>query len=241
MRTDGKLAQAYIGWYFNRDRDARPTRCFAIYLFVPLYIIDSRKSINIEFTNNKIYPISHKFIHGSWNNYGSSTPHFERQDSVRIQAKTEGLGKSVLRPDILLCSPFSPRIVRILLTGRRGWRGRYKNALRGSGSGKGLNDEACCRVSTATAHNSVLHGPLRRKKKKRPPVPELLDAIASKWVPIHRATVRAQDQLYHTQRASRGLRFRLCFVAFKVAFEVAAPRLYPCPRVHRRLGYREGR
>lgn len=212
-----------------------------IYLFLSLY--NRFKKIykyRIHFiTNNKIYPISHKFIHGSWNNYGSSTPHFERQDSVRIQAKTEGLGKSVLRPDILLCSPFSPRIVRILLTGRRGWRGRYKNALRGSGSGKGLNDEACCRVSTATAHNSVLHGPLRRKKKKRPPVPELLDAIASKWVPIHRATVRAQDQLYHTQRASRGLRFS--FVAFKVAFEVAAPRLYPCPRVHRRLGYREGR
>lgn len=153
-----------------------------IYLFLSLY--NRFKKIykyRIHFiTNNKIYPISHKFIHGSWNNYGSSTPHFERQDSVRIQAKTEGLGKSVLRPDILLCSPFSPRIVRILLSGRRGWRGRYKNALRGSGSGKGLNDEACCRVSTATAHNSVLHGPLRRKKKKRPPVPELLDAIASK-------------------------------------------------------------
>lgn len=137
--------------------------------------------------------------------------------------------------------PFSPRIVRILgESTRRGWRGRYKNALRGSGSGKGLNDEACCRVSTATAHNSVLHGPLRRKKK-RPPVPELLDAIASKWVPMHRATVCAQDrQLYHTQRASRGLRFRLWFVAFKVAFEVAALRLYPCPRVHRRLATAKG-
>lgn len=67
----------------------------------------------------------------------------------------------------------SPEIVRF--QSFEGKAGNGKNALRDSGSGKGLNDEACRRVSAATGHNSVL-GP----REGAGGGAELLDAIASK-------------------------------------------------------------
>ena len=42
-----------------------------------------------------------------------------------------------------------------------------KNALGGSGSGKGLNDEACWRVSAATGHNSALRSERRRRSGRQ--------------------------------------------------------------------------